>query len=415
MICKECDTQIPTDRSANGMILTGRNRSLDPEIGIVGGSAAGLFAAHLLSRAGRRVRVFEGSPKFNGKPRTLIVTCRMREILGRMAESAVVNEIRHFELFTDGRAAKVALRRPDLVIERTRLIHTLAAAAEQSGAQIVHDRRFVSLQAKHGAIAVQLRRSSDGADEEVEVSTLIGADGAVSRVARTAGWPALPTVPLVQAIVRLPKGMPTDTCRVWFIPADTPYFYWLIPDSPTRGVAGLIGESGPDTFKALEGFLERQHLDPLEYQAARIPVYAKWTPVLRRLGGGEVYLVGDAAGHVKVTTVGGIVTGLRGAFGVAEAILAGRTTSKLRTLRRELDLHLLIRRAIHHSTQARYSRLVDLFNARTREDLEGHTRDEPGGVLWRLCLHQPRLVLFGLRGLISGKQCVHDVAERVAM
>ncbi|HXW89547.1 MAG TPA: FAD-dependent monooxygenase, partial [Terriglobales bacterium] len=118
---------------------------MDPEIGIVGGSTAGLFTAHLLSRAGKRVRVFEGSPKFNVKPRTLIVTYKMREILGRMAEKAVINEIRRFELFTDGRAAKVALRRPDLVIERTRLIHTLAAAAEQSGAQIVHDRRFVSL------------------------------------------------------------------------------------------------------------------------------------------------------------------------------------------------------------------------------------------------------------------------------
>ena len=148
-------------------------------------------------------------------------------------------------------------------------------------------------------------------------------------------------------------------------------------------------------------------------------MYSKWTPVHRRLAGGEVYLVGDAAGHVKVTTVGGIVTGLRGAFGVAEAILAGRPTSKLRALRRELDLHLLIRRAIHHSTPARYSLLVDLLNARTREDLEGYTRDEPAGVLWRLCLHQPRLILFGLRGLISGsetnhKQCVHDAAGELA-
>ena len=396
-----------------------RNRSLDPEIGIVGGSAAGLFSALLLSRAGKRVRVFEGSPNFNGKPRTLIVTCKMREILGRMAERAVVNEIRRFELFTDGRAAKVTLRRPDLVIERTRLIHSLAAAAEQAGVEIVHDRRFVSLEAKQGAIAVRLQRSSNRAAEEVEVSTLIGADGAVSRVARVAGWPAQPTVPLVQATVRLPKGMPPDIGRVWFIPSDTPYFYWLIPDSPVQGVVGLIGESGPDTFKALESFLERQHLEPLEYQAARIPVYSKWTPVHRRLAGGEVYLVGDAAGHVKVTTVGGIVTGLRGAFGVAEAILAGRPTSKLRALRRELDLHLLIRRAIHHSTPARYSLLVDLLNARTREDLEGYTRDEPAGVLWRLCLHQPRLILFGLRGLISAsetnhKQCVHDAAGELA-
>jgi flavin-dependent dehydrogenase len=257
------------------------------------------------------------------------------------------------------------------------------------------------LESKQGAIGVQLQRSSDAANEEVNVNILVGADGAVSRVARAAGWPVQPTVPLMQAIVRLPDGMPPDTTRVWFIPDDTPYFYWLIPDSPARGVVGLIGEDGPDTRKALEGFLERQHLEPLEYQAARIPLYSKWTPVRRHLPGGDVYLVGDAAGHVKVTTVGGIVTGLRGASGVAEAILAGRSGSSLRALRRELDLHLLIRKAIHNFSQARYSHLVDLLNARTRRDLEAHTRDEPADVLWRLCLHQPRLLLLGLRAFLT--------------
>jgi len=60
---------------------------------------------------------------------------------------------------------------------------------------------------------------------------------------------------------------------------------------------------------------------PLEWQGARIPVYRKWVPVRRQLGNGEVYLVGDAAAQVKVSTVGGIVTGFRGALGVAQALL----------------------------------------------------------------------------------------------
>ena len=372
------------------------------EIGIVGGSAAGLFTAHLLSRAGRRVRVFEGTEEFDAKPRTLIVTSRMHELLGKIGKNAVVNEIRRFELFTDGRVARIALHQPDPVIERTRLIRELARAAQESGAQILFGRQFLSMEPRKRDLAIQLGRSRDAAAEEVHVNTLVGADGAVSRVARAAGWPAQTTVPLVQAIVGLPHGMPPDTTRVWFIPDDTPYFYWLIPDSPTRGVVGLIGEEGPETRRALEGFLERQHLDPLEYQAARIPVYSKWISVRRQLTGGEVYLVGDAAGHVKVTTVGGIVTGLRGALGVTEAILNGKPGRRLRALRHELDLHLLIRRAIHNFTQARYSHLVDLLNTRTREDLGAHTRDEPSRVLWCLCLHQPRLFLFGLRAFLTG-------------
>ena len=384
------------------MRLTARNQTLNSEIGVVGGSVAGLFTAHLLGQAGKRVRVFEGAENLDPKPRTLIVTHRLREILGQVGKSSLVNEIRRFELFTDGRVARISLRHPDLVIERSKLIRDLAAAAEGSGAQISFGRRFVSLEQKTGALNLQLQRSQGATVEEAAVNTLVAADGAVSRVAKAAGWPVQTTVPLLQAIVGLPEGMSSDTTRVWFIPDDTPYFYWLVPDSPRRGVLGLIGEEGPETRRALERFLEKQHLEPLEYQAARIPVYSRWIPVRRRLGGGEVYLVGDAAGHVKVTTVGGIVTGLRGAVGVSEAILNGKPGRKLRDLRRELDIHLLIRRVIHNFNQTRYSRLVDLLNDRSRQDLEEHTRDEPGGVLWRLCLHQPRLLLFGLRAMLTG-------------
>ena len=116
-----------------------------------------------------------------------------------------------------------------------------------------------------------------------------------------------------------------------------------------------------------------------------------------------MYLVGDAAGQVKVTTVGGIVTGFRGAVGVADSILNGGPGRELRSLRRELDLHLLLRRTMHHFQQADYSRLVDLLNDSARQSLSSYTRDEALKVLWHICLNQPRLLLMGLRGLLTGK------------
>ena len=90
--------------------------------------------------------------------------------------------------------------------------------------------------------------------------------------------------------------MGADTVRVWFVPQDTPYFYWLIPESSERGALGVIGESGPETRRCLEQFLEKRKLDPIEFQGARVPVYRRWIPVRRRVGRGSVYLVGDAAG-----------------------------------------------------------------------------------------------------------------------
>ena len=383
------------------MQLSTSSRGTQPQIAIVGGSAAGLFTAYLLARVGREARVFEGQDRLDAAPRSLIVTDRMREVLGGICEKAVVNEIRRFELFTDGRVANIELRRPDLVIERSVLIRELAAAAMTAGAQIEFGQKVLSLDQRDRALTLTMERSKGRGAEDSYFQTVIGADGAVSRVAQAAGLPKPHTAPLVQAIVNLPAGMPPDTVRVWFIPEDTPYFYWLIPHSATQGVVGLIGEDGAATKVVLERFLDKHRLKPLGFQGARIPIYTGWTPVRRQLKGGDVYLVGDAAGHVKVTTVGGIVTGFRGALGVADAILNGGSSGRLRALRRELNTHLLIRKLIHGFTQDHYSHLVDLLNARARQDLEAHTRDEPGGVLWRLCLHQPRFLLLGLRALLS--------------
>ena len=379
-----------------------KHRQRDQAVAIVGGSAAGLFTAYLLARAGREAQVFEGQERLDSAPRTLIVTERIREILGGLGERAVVNEIRKFELFTDGRVAKFALRRSDLVLERSVLIDDLARAAQAVGARLRCGQKLLSLRQDGDTLRMVMERTQGGGIEDAQFRTVVGADGAASQVAQDAGWPKPRTVPLVQAIVDLPKGMTPDTVRVWFVPDDTPYFYWLIPHAPTEGVVGLIGEDAAQTRSVLERFLEKRQFNPRGFQEARIPAYTGWIPVRRRLAGGDVYLVGDAAGHVKVTTVGGIVTGFRGVLGVVEAILNGGSSGKLRALCRELNTHLLIRRLIHGFTQTHYSHLVDLLNTRTRHDLEAHTRDEPGGMLWRLCLHQPRFLLLGFRALLSG-------------
>jgi flavin-dependent dehydrogenase len=258
------------------------------------------------------------------------------------------------------------------------------------------------LQSNGTGLRVSVERAQDARVEELHADVVVGADGALSRVAQSAGWPRQPTVPLVQAIVRVPAGMSPDTVRVWFIPDDTPYFYWLIPESSERAVLGLIGEDGQETRRCLELFMEKRGFTPLGFQGARIPVYERWTPVERRVGAGRVFLVGDAAGQVKDSTVGGIVSGFRGAIGISESILNGGESRELRSLRRELDLHLLIRKTIHQFKQADYSRLVDLMNDSTRRSLSKYTRDEASRVLWNIALSQPRLLLLALRGLLSG-------------
>jgi len=369
------------------------------EVVIVGGSAAGLFLARTFAARNLPVRVYEGAPSLDPEPRTLIVTSRMRDILGPLESGSIVNEITHFELFTNGRSATVPLRRPDLVVERATLIKGLAESAKAAGACVLPGHRFQELSSDGNRLALTVERASG--TETVHADVVVGADGAASRVARTAGWPRQQTVPLLQAIVKWPKHVPHDRVRVWFVPDDTPYFYWLIPESPDRGVLGLIADDGSKVRADLDRFLAKQALEPMELQAARVPLYTRWIPIHKRIGESDVYLVGDACGQVKVTTLGGVVTGFRGALAVADAVLDGGSGGEMRGLRRELDRHLLVRRVLHGFTQDDYSSLIDLLDAPARTVLATTTRDEANQMLLRLCVRQPRLLLLAARALLT--------------
>ena len=373
----------------------------DKEVVVVGGSAAGLYTAARVAQGGCAVRVLESKPTLDPAPRTLIVTDHFRRQVNGAAGASILNEIRRFELFTNGRSAVVNLKRPDLIIERSRLIRALAQEAEEAGARFDYATRFLGLNPNGSGLHVQVDRK--GQREEIYAKSVVGADGAASRVARASGWPPVETVPLVQALVKLPKDCPADTTKVWFVPDDTPYFYWLIPESKDRGALGVIGEQGRNTKKHFDRFLEKKGFEPLEYQGARIPVYRRWVSVQRTLGNGEIYLVGDAAAQVKVSTIGGIVTGFRGASGVADAILR-KGRGELRALRRELATHWLVRRALHHFRQDDYCRLVDMLNDAARESLGEINRDESTRLLWSVVRRQPRLALLGLRGLLLGRR-----------
>jgi len=283
------------------------------------------------------------------------------------------------------------------------LIPALANEAANAGANLCFDTRFLGLGPNSRGLRLEVE--TGGKKEELHADQVVGADGATSRVGRAAGWPPVETVPLVQAIVKLPKDCPPDTTRVWFVPDDTPYFYWLIPENESRGALGIIGEgSGQGTKRRIEQFLIKKNMEPIEWQGARIPVYRKWIPVKRKVGNGTVFLVGDAAAQVKVSTVGGIVTGFRGAQAVADALLGAQASTELRALRRELDTHWLIRKTLHHFQQKDYSYLVDLLNHATRQSLGEIHRDHSTRLLWNVIRKQPRLILLGLRGLLMGRK-----------
>lgn len=376
--------------------------SVHDRIAVVGASGSGCLTAALAARAGFGVDLYERTPDIDPAPRTLIVTHRMRDLFSPLGESAVVNEIRRYELLADGRHVEFPLSAPDLIVERSALIREFAKEALGTGVSIHCSHRLEGMRAAGDGIELTFSEGQFLPLKRVRSRVVVGADGGCSRVAREAGWPPQPKIPLLQAIVELPADLPPDTTRVWFKTNDTPYFFWLIPESESRGALGIIGERGSDIRGALDGFLRDQDLKPLEYQGAMIPYYERWVPPSRTMGNGKVYLVGDAAGQVKVSTVGGLVTGLRGAQVVADAITGRRSLEKIK-LRLELDAHRLLRTSMHGYSNSDYVQLLDGLG-RSTTVLSNSSRDRAAAMMMRLLLADPRLGLRFVSGLVRSRR-----------
>lgn len=370
---------------------------------IIGASTPGLFAAALLSRAGANVEVYERSAAMDFAPRTLIVTDKISEVLGFVPQEVILNEVRYVELFSKSRSTTVELARPDLIIERQKLLLLLARMAEEAGAKIFLGRRFLSFSSGKGGkgVNVVFLDSSASINRETQADVLIGADGVFSGVARSASHNGHFQTALLQARIRINKEIDRDTYRVWFDPARTKYFYWLIPESDEIAAVGLIADDARQAGGALKSFLREQGMEPIDYQASMVPMhkfqYLSRVNEINR----NVFLIGDAAAQVKVTTVGGVVTGLRGARAVVEAILNGKKTGKeVSKLKRELDLHLLVRRLLDSFDDLDYDRLIDFLNRDLAEVVSNQTRDDLSRMYLDLVSSQPKLLFLGAKAFL---------------
>lgn len=382
------------------------------DVAVIGASTSGLFAAYLLAQKGQRVRLFDQHERLGPPQRTLIVTGRINQVLGFAPHEAVVNHIEQIELLSQNRRVMVRLGVPDLVLEREKLVQLLACRAQREGVEIELGHRFAGLAESAHGLQVALHSRSAEKVKEINTRVLIGADGVRSQVAEVVSTNGRVNqhgdtgrAAILQARVVLPPGAAEHTVQVWFDKESTPFFYWLIPESKHEGVAGLVSKDQANARQHLEQFLDMRGLEATEFQAADVALYRLGQPSHVRLGSSEVFLVGDAGGQVKVTTVGGVVAGLRGAQAAVDAIFPwpngqdGRRQKgrESRALKRELDLHFLMRSLLNGFTDSDYDQLLDLLSSQTMDVLQAHTRDELDRTFLRLILAQPRFLLLAAR------------------
>jgi flavin-dependent dehydrogenase len=62
---------------------------------VIGASTSGLFMAYQLARKGVEVEVYEKEEVLGSPPRTLIVTCKINDVLDFVPEEAIINRVNY--------------------------------------------------------------------------------------------------------------------------------------------------------------------------------------------------------------------------------------------------------------------------------------------------------------------------------
>lgn len=381
------------------VILQDTKREEERDIVIAGASIAGLFAAYHLARAGIPVHVYEAQAPFQPAERTLIVTPAFLRLLSFDAGDAVLHRTDTFELISRSASARIHLSEPDVVIERARFMRRLAERAAAAGAHI-HWGARLSMVHNHRPVPIISLEAGDS-ERMLPAPCIIGADGVNSVVARDAGLDGYPRVSLLQARVEQPADLPANVVRVWFAPDITRFFLWLIPESHHSAAAGLIADTQEQAERGLQWLIRTQNLQVLErQQEAWVPLFPLTMGRPASTADGHIYLIGDAAGQVKVTTVGGVVAGMRGALALSRALSRGTSYAReLAPLRRELYWHSFVRHMLDSFRDEDYDLLLRLLNRRAVQVLAQYDRDRLAQAVWRIFLAQPGWFLLGLRAL----------------
>ena len=243
-----------------------------------------------------------------------------------------------------------------------------------------------------------LRNLETNEAKQISADILVGADGVHSAVSQAASRNGHRVAALVQARVALPQGEEGGTYRVWFDTSRTNYFYWLIPESDRVAAVGLIADDVSQAKARLSQFLQERELEAIEFQSSIVPMHQFGNADGTLDPNRNIFVVGDAAAQVKVTTVGGVVPGLYGAKALAQAILNGRNYRKeLGGLKTELHLHLLVRHVLNRFRDQDYDELIGMLDGGLKEILQEWTRDELTQCFLRMIWAQPRLITLGAR------------------
>ncbi len=307
------------------------------DVVVVGGGPAGATAAHDLALKGRSVLLMDRAGRI--KPcGGAIPPVLMREF--DIPDRLLVARASGARIFAP------SAKRVDMPIEngfvgmvdRDVFDEWLRERAASAGAARL-DASFESFSRDDDGTAVISYATKDKSKASVRARTVIGADGALSLVARQA-VPGANRVPYVFAYHEIVRTKQHDTgeaydstrCDIYYQGAFSPDFYaWVFPHGDTASIGTGSANKGFSLRQAVGALRQATGLDATETvrrEGAPIPL----RPLKKWDNGRDVVLAGDAAGVVAPASGEGIYYAMTGGRLAADAVDAFLETGDARAL-----------------------------------------------------------------------------------
>ncbi|MEM2884481.1 MAG: NAD(P)/FAD-dependent oxidoreductase [Thermoproteota archaeon] len=339
---------------------------------VIGGGPSGLLAAVNSARFSD-VLLFEEHQTF-GQPSHCggLLSLDAFEKLGVEAgKDVVLNKIRGFVFHSpSGESVEVDAGRPCAqVIDRALFDQRLAALAEEAGCSLIRAR--VLRLRQRGGLAVAEADNGKAAAAQIAID----AEGIGRRLAASAGFDARvkEAIPAAQLTVKCGFADPSFAHVFLGGPCGDFMAYAIPVDERTARVGCATRRADP--AKVCEMVCEKTYGEARVVGSSR---WAVWTSgQLRETRIGRILLVGDAAGHTKPTTGGGIVFG--GMMAKHAGLAAGRFASTLdeeplrelevasRPMVRRMRRLLLARRLLSASSDRTLDHGIRLMRSRAGE------------------------------------------------
>lgn len=352
------------------------------KVAIIGCSIAGSALALLLGKKGIDVKVFEQKSKTDTGNKVCgnVVTSSFLKLSCKMGinpNKVITKNFSVAEFTSQANSVKLAVK--DYEIDRKKLLEDIVRKAEDKGVEFFFNAKFKGFEKNLTGYDIFV-----GNEVISGIDYIIGADGALSEVAKRAGlwqnrnfWLAVQT--------KIPKKrfrkikIDSEKYRVFFIPKFGHYSYVFA--SRKYIVAGTVAspETAKERFKEFAAFLG---VGKCRIESALIPLprKIKW----RR---GNIFLSGDAACQTKFSG-GGIIPAIESAFALAELIVDGKT-NRFNELKREILFHQLITRVLGRMDADDFDELFDIAK---KNKIALKSRDELRKWALGLALRNPRLI-----------------------